>query len=571
MKLIKGLLFLLVFLPAITVYGQASGPHVIVIVQENRTPDSLFQDSVLKANGADINTTGHCFNGTTDTTYTLQPYAFLDACFNPNHNRGPATGTNKGGFEGAYTSYTAAHGIWDGACTVPPDTSNCTTVPTGYLNYTYVNDSPSSPTIILPYLQIAQQYGFSNYAFQSNQGPSFPAHQFLFSGTSAPWGNDGSSGDFWTYFAAENPLGNSTHSSGCASVSTTYVYELFSTYSGSGWAPEGKDYTPPYTGANLGYPCYDHPSMGTLLNAGGVGWKYYIQNYTYDNSIWTAPNSLNAICPFNPTGGVCSSTDWTNHVSDTTGQIFSDITGCTLPSVSWVIPDGAWSDHPGDPGSDGGPSWVAAIVNAIGNDTTCGYWGGSNNTTILITWDDWGGWYDHVPPYLPATGSPNGGYQPSNSNGDWYVYGFRVPLLVVSAYTNFTTTGVDGFTGYISGTGGESQPYIHDFGSILAYIENTFGLSSYSACGIAGSDLTHFPDGCAYPYADYFAPDGPVSCYDVTKCGSNPLPLSDFFFTGTPRTFTTITGAKYAASCFANYTNAQGCFPYNFPSDPDDE
>jgi phospholipase C len=98
---------------------------------------------------------------------------------------------------------------------------------------------------------------------------------------------------------------------------------------------------------------------------------------------------------------------------------------------------------------------VASIVNAIGNNTTCdvtngqhGYW---YDTAILITWDDWGGWYDHVvPPPLPSTAPPEAAS---------YEYGFRVPLLVVSAYTP---------PAYIDNT-------VHDFGSILRFIEDVFG------------------------------------------------------------------------------------------------
>jgi hypothetical protein len=70
-----------------------------------------------------------------------------------------------------------------------------------------------------------------------------------------------------------------------------------------------------------------------------------------------------------------------------------------LAAVSWVIPDGKYSDHPINSGQ--GPAWVAAIVNAIGNSTTCdnniGYW---QDTAIFITWDDRGGWFDHVAPVI---------------------------------------------------------------------------------------------------------------------------------------------------------------------------
>ena len=75
-------------------------------------------------------------------------------------------------------------------------------------------------------------------------------------------------------------------------------------------------------------------------------------------------------------------------------------------------------------GATGGPSWVASIVDAVGtskckNPDGSSYW---DSTAIIITWDDWGGWYDHEPPRIEPY--PQGGYQK----------GFRVPLIVVSAY-----------------------------------------------------------------------------------------------------------------------------------------
>jgi phospholipase C len=97
-----------------------------------------------------------------------------------------------------------------------------------------------------------------------------------------------------------------------------------------------------------------------------------------------------------------------------------------------------------------GPSWVAAIVNAIGAGTVCdggtGYW---NNTAIVIVWDDWGGWFDHEPPTILST-----------VQGD-YEQGFRVPLIFGSAYM-------------------PKGCYIDNnrinFGSILLFIERKFGI-----------------------------------------------------------------------------------------------
>jgi phospholipase C len=103
---------------------------------------------------------------------------------------------------------------------------------------------------------------------------------------------------------------------------------------------------------------------------------------------------------------------------------------------------------------------VASIVNAIGASS---YW---SNSAILITWDDWGGWYDHVPP--PKVINDGSGW------GSGYVYGFRVPLIVVSPYAK---------AGYIS-----HVP--HDFGSILNLIEQSFGLASLGYADARADNLS---------------------------------------------------------------------------------
>jgi phospholipase C len=135
-----------------------------------------------------------------------------------------------------------------------------------------------------------------------------------------------------------------------------------------------------------------------------------------------------------------------------------DIANGQLAQVSWIIPDGKRSDHAAS-NNGSGPSWVASIVNAIGESQ---YW---SNTAIVITWDDWGGWYDHVAPKVVNDGV---------SWGSGYVYGFRVPLIVVSPYAK---------AAYISHT-------THDFGSILKLIETTFNLPSLGYADAAADDLS---------------------------------------------------------------------------------
>jgi len=171
--------------------------------------------------------------------------------------------------------------------------------------------------------------------------------------------------------------------------------------------------------------------------------------------------------------------------------VLTDISHCKLANVSWVIPTGQNFDHPNS-NTTGGPSWVASIVNAIGTSTACdngaGYW---KDTVIFLTWDDWGGWFDHVPATLLSV--------PDQGQGD-YQYGFRVPLVVISAYTP---------VGYVNNNR-------NDFGSILRFVEHNF-----------------------------FIPEGALNVAD--KRATNDLTLF-FNLKRAPRPFTVITApldAKY--------------------------
>jgi hypothetical protein len=107
----------------------------------------------------------------------------------------------------------------------------------------------------------------------------------------------------------------------------------------------------------------------------------------------TAPTAINHIC--GPVKGVCRGPDWKNVVANPP-QLLTDIAHGTLAQVSWVVPAGSYSDHPTS--GSGGPAWVASIVDAVGQSP---YW---TDTAILVTWDDWGGWYDHVSPLTKLDG-----------------------------------------------------------------------------------------------------------------------------------------------------------------------
>jgi phospholipase C len=206
----------------------------------------------------------------------------------------------------------------------------------------------------------------------------------------------------------------------------------------------------PYAGPS---PCltYPTPTMGDLMDAAGVTWKYYTPPYVEKTSgaLWNA---------FAAISEVYNGPDWTTNVSMPECTIFTDITNGALPQVSWVVPEQKNSDHPGGPNSiDNGPKWVGAVVDAVGKSQ---YW---NSTAIVITWDDWGGFYDHEPPAFFDT---MGGL------------GFRVPLIVVSPFV----------------PKGEISHTQYEFGSILKFVEDTFALGSMRTTDVRATSIADMFD-----------------------------------------------------------------------------
>jgi len=362
--------------------------HVIVIFQENRTPDNLFHGLP----GADIANSGMNSQG---QTVTLQPVD-ITAPYDIDHSH---TGFN--------TEYDGGKmNGWDLVRFNCPS-KNCNPLTAfGYV----------PPSEVQPYFQMAEEYTFADRMFQTNQGPSFPAHQFIISGTStnAP-GSD--------LLASENPAyTDKPMSLNCDGPATTLVAMI---------DPSGSESTKMQ-------PCFDHQTLSDLLDAKGLSWRYYSASV---GGLWDGPDAISHI----RNGG-----DWVN-VIQPQSNILTDIQGGRLASVSWVTPDAAESDHANS--NDGsGPAWVASIVNAVG---TSQYW---QNTAIFITWDDWGGWFDHV--------------QPTIYNS--YELGFRVPLIVVSPYAR---------PAYVS----HQQ---HEFGSILHFIEDNWNLGSLGYTDARADDLS---------------------------------------------------------------------------------
>jgi phospholipase C len=141
----------------------------------------------------------------------------------------------------------------------------------------------------------------------------------------------------------------------------------------------------PFPTVNV-YPCFEHPTLSDKIENAGHTWRYYTNTYNY---IWTAPTAISHICGSTGPGGTCNGSDYANVVLEgsnnySDAQIIKDIQSCNLQDVSWVIPNGLWSDHPLN-NNGSGPDWVTAIINAVGAAANCdspnGYWA---DTAILL-------------------------------------------------------------------------------------------------------------------------------------------------------------------------------------------
>jgi phospholipase C len=269
-----------------------------------------------------------------------------------------------------------------------------------YPAYTYVERS-----LIAPYWDIAKQYVLADEMFPTEWGGSFTGHLMLVAGT-----------DNIKQSPSEAEIDNPTAGRDCDSPPGTK-----SSYVTSEQKVE----------MNKGpFPCFDQwNSIAEVLDSAGVSWKYYATK-TLGAGIWE---------PFEAMRYVRYGPDWANIIAPQT-KILTDPGAGDLASVSFVTPTLADSDHPWGHGSDKGPSWVASVVNAIGESS---YW---DSTAIIVLWDDWGGWYDNAkPPQL-----------------DYRGLGFRVPCLIISPYAK---------DGYVDNTQ-------YEFASILKFIEKVYGTGS---------------------------------------------------------------------------------------------
>jgi phospholipase C len=270
--------------------------------------------------------------------------------------------------------------------------------------------------LVAPYWIMAQQYTLADAMFATEHGASWTAHLDIIAGTTniAPH-------QALVDFPSQPPYD-------CDAAPGTKS----SLISPSRYSNHGP------------YPCFTQfATMADTLDAAGISWRFYAARVTRGSTgiggIWSSFGAIH---------NVRYGKDWAK-VINPPSRILTDIAAGKLANVAWVTPEWQYSDHAGG-GATQGPSWVAAVVNAIGESQ---YW---NSTAIVVLWDDWGGFYDDaVPPQLDFKG-----------------LGLRVGCLIISPYA---------IPGHVSHTQ-------YEFGSVLKFVEQTFNLPALGTTAAGYSD-----------------------------------------------------------------------------------
>ena len=357
--------------PASSLHGIHKIRHVIVIVQENRSFDSYFgtypgADGIPMKHGVPTTcswnpTTHQCQRPYYDTSVINS-----GGPHNVPNSKADINGGQMNGFVGqAVNAHKATCGkaVLDPSCTIKvrrPDVM-------GYHDYHQIPN----------YWSYARHYVLQDHFFADDDGWSEPNHEAMVSGWSA------------------------------LCTSTTDPMSCRSSADKTGQVVRRR-----------GQPAYPWTDLTWLLYHQGVSWAYYISSGKQPDcntgimGCDFLPQSAHTPSIWNPLPRFTDvrQTHQVNHIQDTKLLFKAARTG-RLPAVSWVIPNYAQSEHP--PASIArGQAWVTKVINAVMRSKD---W---KSSAIFLTWDDWGGFYDHVkPPTVDSLG-----------------YGLRVPGLVISPY-----------------------------------------------------------------------------------------------------------------------------------------
>lgn len=359
--------------------------HVIIVVQSGRTFENIFAGWP----GADAPTTG--------VTHTGRIVKLRETTYRQDRAMQSSFESSKSSWHGGEMNGFDLNHFVDG--------NNVGLYPYSYLRHDDIS----------PYRQIAAQYVLADRMFPTEFGGSFTSLQDLIA-----------TGSFIT---PERALADEPDQPpwGCDAPQGTLVpvERLGEILPKRFWV----------------YPCVtQYSTLVDLLDNSGVSWKFYVDNLRTDYSglHWSAFDAIDS---------VRHGRDWRDDIESPASTILSDAASGNLSSVSWIVPKIDWSDDPVKK-SDMGPSWVAAVVNAIGEGPD---W---DSSVVIIVWSAWGGWYDDAAPPQPTELQLSG-------------LGIRVPCLIVSPYAK----------------SGVVDHRTYEFGSIARFIEESFKLPTLQSLG----------------------------------------------------------------------------------------
>jgi phospholipase C len=257
-----------------------------------------------------------------------------------------------------------------------------------YPMYAYVPHEESQP-----YFDMAREWVVADHMFASQLDGTFTAGQYIVAAQA-----DG---------AVDLPYGVPTACGQPPSIMTL---------------TQDRTYGPPEPA------CFTYQTLANELDDAHLTWRYYTayksnSSFAYDKGIYNSPQ-------------------FHKNVVQPPSRFLTDIASGKLAAVTWIRPTCYDSDDVACRGG-GGPAWVASLVNAVGESK---FW---DSTAIFVQWNDWGGFYDHVPPPFK----------------DYDGLGFRIPLLVISPYAK---------KNYVSHVQYESA-------SVLRFTEDVFGLKQLAA------------------------------------------------------------------------------------------
>jgi phospholipase C len=385
--------------------------HVIFLIKENRTFDNYFG----KFPGADGATTA------LDSAGQVVPL-------------NPADDTNFGcdinhSWDSGHTAYDCA--VMDQFDTISFSGGSCDrSQPPPYTNHSLTQFSQGD---IPNYWAYAQHYTLGDHMFSSLMGPSYPNHMYTVAAQSG--------GPATGMGAINNPFGGSGTSGGWGCDMTGQMVQTY---------PFGPPACPANGTVGTHSSCWSFPTLPDEIDAAStltnpLDWRYYAPQPGHSGYIWSILNAFSQIRN--------DPARWAKVVPYT--QFLTDLQNNQLQPVSWIVLPGSLSEH--SPNSVcAGENYTVTLVTALMHSTAwC-------TSALFITWDDFGGFYDHVPP-------PNTAGQNADSLGP----GFRVPLLVISPYAK---------AGYVDPT-----PY--ELSSLVKFAELTFGLQSLTARDLYTNNL----------------------------------------------------------------------------------